>query len=198
MMSESKRNTRIITLLDRISNGKQVSRSSMVRLFGEHHMTLVDKRIQDEKKSGAGKPDKIVNYATKLEVATKLNSKADKLLYKGDFAKAKKCREVSESELESSQEYLKDAVISDPNLMMWIDRHPFNVQNLSFEDVPRPVWSTSRHKISGACTRRSLRQEVYYEILEREVSPPAETEITCSLEAGRSRMKKHDFSGFKF
>lgn len=193
---------RIKTLIERLENGRYVTRSSLMRVLGESGLQKIEREWVLELKSRTYKPKEIVEYSRRVRKGLIHYALGEKQSFKGEGYKAKHSIYKAESILEDAIEYLRDVVSSDSSLRMWIDRDVSVGANIEYypEGIPRPIWSTSNYKIRTVfpkVTKKDIARELLQTMLEKlEGNTPFEL-VTCGIRPKRS-LNISSFSDFKF
>jgi hypothetical protein len=201
-MKKTKTIERIKTLINRIENGRYVTRSSLLRVLGEAGLKKLEREWVLELKSRTYKPNEIVEYSKRIRKGLIHYALGEKQSFKGQSYKAKNSIHKAESILENAVEYLRDVVSSDSGLRMWIDRDVSVGSDIEYcpEGIPRPVWSSSNYKSQSSfprVTKKDIARELLQTKLEKlEGRKPLEL-LTCGIRPKRS-LNISSFSDFKF
>lgn len=201
-MKKSRTIERIKTLIERLENGRYVTRSSLMRVLGESGLKKIEREWVLELKSRTYKPKEIVEYSRRVRKGLIHYALGEKQSFKGEGYKAKHSIYKAESILEEAIEYLRDVVSSDSSLRMWIDRDVNVGADIEYcpEGIPRPIWSNSNYKnrsVLPKVTKKDIARELLQTKLEKlEGKKPLEL-VTCGIRPKRS-LNISSFSDFKF
>lgn len=193
---------RIKTLIERLENGRYVTRRSLLRVLGEEGVERIEREWVLELKTRTYKPKEIVEYSSRVRKGLIYYALGEKHSLKGEGYKARHSMNKAESILEDAIEYLRDVVSSDGNLTMWIDRDVSVGADIECcpEGIPRPIWSNSNYKnrsVIPKVTKKDITRELLQTMLEKlEGKPPLEL-VTCGIRPKRS-LNISSFSDFKF
>lgn len=165
-MKKSKRIDRIKTLIDRIDNGRTVTRTSLSRVLGETGLRKLDREWIVELNSRNYKPKEIVEYSSRIRKGLIHYALGDKKSLRGESYKSKKSFDKAESILEDAVEYLRDVVGSDCGLRMWIDRDIGIGSGVELcpEGISRPIWSNTNYRNKCGLpknTKKDLMRELF-------------------------------------
>lgn len=202
-MANNSQIQQINRLILRLEEGGSVFRSTLGKVIGVSGLCEFNQAWKDEKLSRKYRPKEILEYSKRLKKGLHLYSRTENSYLKLGSYKTRKLAEKAESELANSVEYLRDVVSSKPNLRFYVDRDPFECDDLCPETVPRPIWSTSNYKKSSDYFNIT-KQTVALEILGRfknrlENNLVFGDEITFApLEKRDKKVTLNDFSDFKF
>lgn len=193
---------RIEQLIDRLDNGRYVTRSSLKRVIGSVGLKTLDQKWKRELESRTYKPKEIVEYSRRVRKGLIHYALGEKQSIKGQGYKARHSMNKAESILEEAIEYLRDVVSSDSGLRMWIDRDVSVGSEIEYcpEGIPRPIWSNSNYKnrsVFPKVTKKDIARELLQTKLEKlEGKKPLEL-VTCGIRSKRS-LNISSFSDFKF
>ena len=201
-MKKSRTIERIKTLIERLENGRYVTRSSLMRVLGESGLKKIEREWALELKSRTYKPKEIVEYSRRVRKGLIHYALGEKQSLKGEGYKARHSMNKAESILEDAIEYLRDVVSSDSGLRMWIDRDVSVGSDIEYcpVGIPRPIWSNTNYKnrsVLPKVTKKEIARELLQTKLEKlEGKKPLEVE-TCGIRPKRS-LNISSFSDFKF
>lgn len=201
-MKKERKVKRIEQLIDRLDNGRYVTRSSLKRVIGSVGLKEFDQEWKLELKSRTYKPIEIVEYSRRVRKGLIHYALGEKQSLKGEGYKARHSMNKAESILEEAIEYLRDVVSSDSSLRMWIDRDVNVGADIEYcpEGIPRPIWSNSNYKnrnVLPKVTKKDIARGLLQTKLERlEGKKPLEL-VTCGIRPKRS-LNISSFSDFKF
>lgn len=193
---------RIEQLIDRLDNGRYVTRSSLKRVIGLVGLKKFDQEWKLELKSRTYKPVEIIEYSRRVRKGLIHYALGEKQSLKGEGYKARHSMNKAESILENAIEYLRDVVSSDSGLRLWIDRDVSEGADIEYcpEGIPRPIWSNSNYKnrnVLPRVTKKDIARELLQIKLEKlEGKKPLEL-VTCGIRPKRS-LNISSFSDFKF
>lgn len=204
-MNDAKIYKRINTLISRLESNKDVSRRSIERVVGENGMRRFDNEWRKEKALRGKKPKKMVHYSNLLKIANIQYAKAETSSSR-KRNNAKKLFEKADLMYEAAYEYLKESVVAEPELRLWLDRDPEingNFQNFRIthdpEGMPRPIWQIPGLAKKCGLTQLSIRDlkiAALHQALETSFPEP---QALDDLDLFRTRKRKNlDFSGFIF
>lgn len=202
LMSTTKRIQRIELLIDRLEEGKAVSRSSIQRVLGENALKDLDLWWQKEQQNRLLKPKEIVEYSKHIKRGLIYYSLGEKLSLRGDSYNSGKYFRKAESILEGAVESLCEVVFANPDLRMWIDRDVgFGIEvEYCPAGIPRPVWSNSNYKQRDYFPKVS-RKDIARQMLQTELEKLVGGEM-LKITKFENRKKRFvdisSFSGFKF
>lgn len=201
-MKNAKMVKRIEQLINRLDNGRYVSRSSLKRVIGLVGLKKFDQEWKLELKSRTYKPEEIIEYSRRIRKGLIYYALGEKQSFKGEGYKAKHSIYKAESIFEEAIEYLRDVVSSDSSLRIWIDRDVSEGADIEFcpDGIPRPIWSISNYKnrsVLSKVTKKDIARELLQIKLEKlEGKKPLEL-VTCGIRPKRS-LNISSFSDFKF
>lgn len=201
-MKKSRKIERIKTLIERLENGRYVTRSSLMRVLGESGLKKIEREWVLELKSRTYKPKEIVEYSRRVRKGLIHYALGEKQSLKGEGYKARLSMNKAESILEDAIEYLRDVVSSDSGLRMWIDRDVSVWSDIEYcpVGIPRPIWSSTNYKnrsVLPKVTKKDIARELLQTKLEKlEGVNPLEV-VTCGIRPKRS-LNISSFSDFKF
>lgn len=201
-MKKPKKIERIKTLIDRLENGRYVTRSSLLRVLGESGLKKIEREWVLELKSRRYKPKEIVEYSRRVRKGLIHYALGEKQSLKGEGYKARHSMNKAESILENAIEYLRDVVSSDSGLRMWIDRDVSVGADIEYcpIGIPRPIWSNSNFKNQCALpkvTKKDIARDLLETKLEKLVGRKPFELVTCGIRPKRS-LNISSFSDFKF
>lgn len=196
-------------ILEEIKLGKYPSRRRLFRVIGPSALAKMERAWRKEVETRDEKPPEIIEYARRLAIALRKHGLAERHSARGSM-KAKRLFEVAESDFEGALELLKETLHRHPDLRMWIDRD-VNFDDLDFaltpSGMPYPVWSKCPQARGGGMPKRTIRDfkrealEEALEKLERRSKPlevPTFELPLIGLSSARERLRKHDYSDWKF
>ena len=201
-MNTIKRIRRIEFLIQRLEEGRAVTRSSIERLLGKKGLNELDYKWNEERKNRYLKPKEIVEYSKRIKRGLMYYALGKRQLIRGDIHKSKKTICKAEAIFENAVEYLKEVLSYDCSLIMWIDRNLNVGSDVDYSPggIPRPIWSRSIYK-----NQRKLlvvtKKDVIRDLLEAELEKLVDRKpLEFSFDRFREnrRWDISSFSDFKF
>jgi hypothetical protein len=201
-MEKSKKIERINVLIERLENGRTVTRRSLQRVLGESGLQKIESEWVLELKCRTYKPKEIVEYSSRVRKGLIHYALGEKQSFKGESYKAKHSIYKADSILEDAIEYLRDVVSLNSGLRMWIDRDVSVVADIEYcpEGIPRPIWSNSNYKnrsLLPKVTKKDIARDLLETELENLVGREPFELVTCGIRPKRS-FNNSSFSDFKF
>ena len=144
MLEAEQRKKRLIELIKRLKTGGSVIKRDFRTALTDDEFEGYEstwESVQESDEYQRKTPDGLQDYLLLLRSADALTTRADAMHNKGNNLRALALNNDAQARYERAYENLKDALSTDPSLLMWLDRD-FNfttneMPDLTAEDAPR-------------------------------------------------------------
>lgn len=174
--NDKTRIARLEKILATLRRGKNVQNRQLRTWLSDEAFAQFEDEWQQQqelRKKLKDKPDKILKYEKRLKAATFTYSKADSASLKSRRA-APKMFAVADTQFERLAEYLREEIVGNGELELWLDRDVHydasNAPHSSPENFPRVVTSRSRDNSGGGMLDiRRKKLQVKIDVVEGEL-----------------------------
>lgn len=167
-----KRNRRIVKLAELVhslSNGQNVQNRTLQTWLTADEFALIDEQWEQQKRIRAGsqnKPQILKDYEAEFKRAQLHHAKAQSFQRANNLTAAEASRDRCRNTLRELFNFVQSQVQTDSSLINWFDRaFPENVDEVTFENMPRGVTSSSKDNRVKKMSKPEVKLSVVREAL---------------------------------
>jgi tetratricopeptide (TPR) repeat protein len=171
-------------LIKRLEQGEHIqNRTIKTHLTEEQYNNMLKawEEQQSIRKDLKEKPEAIKNYENLLRKAQFVHNKAESKRFKG-----KGLHYEAEAKYERALEHIQEQIGLDPELLIWLDRNPFDDVSLDPIGIPRVITSKSLDRVRVENITKMSKAEVKIKALQQAI---VDLESTKSCDEDSVRIK---------